>query len=321
MSDSDGRWHVLLPNESDIHPAGPDSLADIAAVSRYGDYEDRAALLADADRFDAIVERMFEVDEALLDAATNLKVVSKHGVGLDAIDVAAAHERGIVVCNAPGANANAVAEHALGLLFATRRSFRRYDRDVRAGEFDRGRYPASDLRGDTLGLLGCGDIGSAVAGLADAVGMDVIAHDPYLDAFPDDVTPVESRLELFERADAVSLHLPLNDGTAGLVGEDELAALAGELVNCARGGVVDEADLRAALSAGTVTAAGVDVFAEEPPGEDHPLFEYDNVVCTPHVGAYTDDALRAVSLAACENVRTVYEGGVPDSAVTPETMP
>jgi D-3-phosphoglycerate dehydrogenase len=314
MSDTNGdRWQVLMPD--DIHPAGPDSLEDIADITRYSEYEDRAAIVADAARFDAIVERMFEVDETLLDAATNLEIVSKHGVGLDAIDLDAAAERGIVVCNAPGANANAVAEHSLGLLFATRRSFRQYDRDMRRGEFDRGRYAAGDLRGDTLGVLGCGNIGSAIARLADAVGMDVLTHDPYLDEFPDEATPVDSRQELFERSDAVSLHVPLNEETAGLVGEAELSALDGELVNCARGGVVDEDALCDALETGTVTGAGVDVFAEEPPGEDHPLFAFENVICTPHVGAYTTDALRAVSVAACENVRTAYEGEIPESAV------
>jgi D-3-phosphoglycerate dehydrogenase len=318
MTDDD-RWHVLVPD--DIHPAGPESITDFATLSRYSDYADAAAIRADAHRFDAIVERMFEVDEALLDAATDLKVVSKHGVGLDAIDVAAAHERGVVVCNTPGANAPAVAEHALGLLFALRRSLRRYDRDVRDGQFDRGRYPATDLRGDTLGVLGCGDIGSEVARMAASLGMDVVAHDPYLETFPEGVTPVDGRRDLFERADAVSLHVPLTDETAGLVGEAELGALDGELVNCARGGVVDEDALCAALDAGTVTGAGVDVFAEEPPGDDHPLFAFENVICTPHVGAYTEDALEAVSRAACENVRTVYEGDVPDSAVAPGELP
>ncbi|MFB6124100.1 MAG: hydroxyacid dehydrogenase [Haloferacaceae archaeon] len=314
----DDRWHVLLPRH--IHSAGPDSLADVATYASLDDYADRAALLADADRFDAVVFRMLDPDQEFVEAATNLQVLAKHGVGLDGVDVEAATERGVVVCNTPGANAHAVAEHTMALLFAVRRQLREADRDVRNGEFDRGRYVAGELRGDTLGVLGCGDIGSEVAALADAVGMDVRTYDPYLDVFPDEVAPVDSRTDLFEAADAVSLHVPLNEETRGLVGDDELALLDGELINVARGGVVDEAALVDALDAGTVTGAGVDVYDEEPPGEDYAPFDFENVVCTPHVGAMTTDALRAASVRACENVRTVYEGGVPESTVNPDAV-
>ena len=313
---SDDRWCVLLP--AHIHPAGPDALADVATYVTYDEYESRAALLADADRFDAVVYRMLTPDREFFEAASDLRVLAKHGVGLDRVDVDAATERGVLVCNTPGANAHAVAEHAMAHLFALRRSLREYDREVRDGVFVRDGHVAGDLRGDVLGVLGCGDIGSEVSRLADAVGMEVLTHDPYLEAFPDAVTPVDSRAELFERADAVTLHVPLNDETEGLVGRSELASLEGELVNCARGGVVDESALVAALEAGTVTAAGVDVYETEPPGEDHPLFAFENVVCTPHVGAMTTDALREASTRACANVRTVYEGGIPESTVNPE---
>ncbi|WP_423751583.1 hydroxyacid dehydrogenase [Salinirarus marinus] len=318
MADTDDRWHVLLP--SHLHPAGPESLADMATFASLDDYGDRAALLADADRFDAVVFRMLDPDREFVEAATNLKVLAKHGVGLDGVDVDAATERGVVVCNTPGANAHAVAEHTLALLFAVRRRLREADRDVRNGEFERDRYVAGELRGDTLGVLGCGDIGSEVAALADAVGMDVITHDPYLRTFPDAVSPVESRAELFAAADAVSLHVPLTEETRGLVDADELASLDGELINVARGGVVDETALYDALAAGTVTGAGVDVYDEEPPGEDYPAFDFENVICTPHIGAMTTDALRAASTQACENVRTVYAGGVPESAVNSEAV-
>lgn len=315
MADADDRWQVLLPRH--IHPAGPDALADVATYTALDEYPDRDALLADADRFDAVVYRMLHPDREFLEAASKLQVVAKHGVGLDTVDVDAATDRGILVCNTPGANAHAVAEHTLALLFSVRRQLREADRDVRNGEFVRDRYVAGELRGDTLGVLGCGNIGSEVAALADAVGMDVLTHDPYLQTFPNEVTPVETRAELFDRADAVSLHVPLNEETRGLVGGDELDALDGELINVARGGVVDEAALDDALDAGTVTGAGVDVYDEEPPGEDYPLFDFENVVCTPHIGAMTDDALRAASVRACENVRTVYEGGVPETTVNP----
>ncbi|ESP87982.1 hydroxyacid dehydrogenase [Candidatus Halobonum tyrrellensis] len=322
MDATDERWAVLLPD--DIDPVGPESIADIASFTRYGAYADRAALVADADRFDAMVVRLFEVPADLLDAATNLKVVANHGAGVDNVDVDAATRNGVPVCNTPGVNARAVAEHAVMLLLAVKRRLVPADAHVRDGGWDRGAFAGSELAGETVGLLGVGDIGAETARVLAGFDVDLLTYDPYVPAgeTPAGVEPVDTLAALFERADAVSVHTPLTDETQGLVGADELAALGpdGVFVNTARGGVVDAEALTAALDRGELAGAGLDTFDPEPPDADDPPFGRDDVVVTPHVAGVTDEALARMSRAAAENVRTVYEGGLPESTVNADAL-
>jgi D-3-phosphoglycerate dehydrogenase len=316
------QWEVLLP--ASIDPTGPESLADIAHCTGMDEYDGRDAALADVGRYDAVIVRTARLDAAVLERADRLRVIAKHGTGLDNVDVDAASRRGIVVCNTPDANARSVAEHALALLFGLRRHLHTADRHVRAGGWDRSAFAGRELADDTLGLLGFGAIARSVADLARGLGMDVLAFDPYVSAddVPSAVTLLDSVPDLCERSDAVSIHVPLTDDTRNLVGDPELARLGGHgvLVNTARGAIVDEDALVAALAEGVIAGAGLDTLASEPPDADHPLLAREDVLLTPHVGASTEQALARMSRQSAANVRTVYEGGLPESTVNREAV-
>lgn len=310
-------WNVLLPSE--IDQSGPESIADFATCTGIDEYDSEAAALDDIGRYDAVITRVAPLDADIIDRADKLKVIAKHGAGLDNVDIDAASERGIVVCNTPGANARSVAEHAVSLLFAVRRNLRTADQHVRAGEWERGAFTGHELTGDTLGLFGFGAIARETADLVHGMGQTVLAFDPYVpdDDVPSRVKRVDDLSELFERSDAVSIHAPLTPETRHAVSTAELAALGerGILINTSRGPIVDEAALVEALESGTLKGAGLDTFEEEPPGEDNPLYDRDDVLLTPHVGGVTDEALARMSQRASDNIRTVYEGDLPPSTV------
>lgn len=308
----------------EIDPVGPASLSDFAtctSMSEYGGYD---AALEDIARYDAVVVRVAQLDADVIERADRLQVVAKHGAGLDNVDVEAATRRGIVVCNTPGANARSVAEHAVALLFGVRRNLRTADRHVRTGEWDRAAFTGHELTGDTLGLFGFGAIAREVADLAHGMGQTVLTYDPYVpdDEIPARVERVTALSTLFERADAVSVHAPLTPETRHAVSTDELAALGehGVLVNTSRGPIVDETALVAALEDGALAGAGLDTFEAEPPGEDHPLYERDDALLTPHVGGVTHQALARMSQRVADNVRTVYDGEIPESTVNREAL-
>lgn len=317
-----GKWRVLLPRH--IDPVGPESIADFADCTGMDEYASVERALDDIGRYDAVVVRVADLDADAFDRADRLRVVAKHGAGIDNVDVEAATERGIAVCNTPGVNARSVAEHAVALLLGVHRNLRPADAHVRNGGWDRSAYAGHELTGDTLGLLGFGSIARETAGLALGMGLNVLAYAPSLseEKAPDGVVSVESPLTLFRRADAVSVHVPLTPKTRCSISREELDALGsdGVLVNTSRGPVVDEVALAAALERGALGGAGLDVFEDEPPGEDHPLYGRDDVLLTPHVGGVTDAALERMSRRAAANVRTVYEGGLPASTVNREGL-
>lgn len=315
-------WEILLPK--DIDPSGPESIADFATCTGMDEYDSEAAALDDIDRYDAVIVRVAPLDADVIERAEQLKVIAKHGTGLDNVDMAAASQRDIVVCNTPGANSQSVAEHTVALLFGVRRHLHTADRHVRSGGWERGLFAGRELAGDTLGLYGFGSIARQTARLVSGMGMDTIAYDPKkpADSFPEHVDKVGSYLELFERADAVSVHVPLLDATRGSISTEELRALGehGVVINTARGPVIDEPALLEALEAGEVGGAGLDTFSEEPPGPDHPLYGRDDVLLTPHIGGVTTQALERMSQRAAANVRTVYEGELPDSTRNREAL-
>ena len=244
-----------------------------------------------------IVRSATKVTRRLIDAAPELRWVARAGAGLDNIDVEAARARGITVLNVPGANAVAVAELTFGLLIALLRQIPAADASLRRGEWDRARWKGGELRGRTLGIVGLGRIGRAVAARARAFEMPCVGHDPYVDgasirALGVEPLPLEA---LLPRAQILTLHLPLTPETRGLIGAAELAKLprGALVVNAARGGLVDEEALHAALRSGALGGAALDVFATEPPGASS-LLSLPNVVATPHVGAATAEAQEAV---------------------------
>ena len=258
----------------------------------------------------AILSRQGPVTAAAMDAAPGLRVVARHGVGVDDVDVAEAQRRGIVVTRAPGSNTQAVAEHTMALLLALAKDLPLLSAQVAGGAWRKAETKVRDVAGLRLGLVGCGAIGQAVARLAAAFGMSVAAYDPA--ALPDKVgiEAVASLHALLVRSDVLSLHVPLLPTTRHLIGAAELAALPrGAIVlNTARGGLIDEAALLAALEAGHLAGAGLDVFEDEPPPGDHPLRRHPRVICTPHVAGVTDGSLVNMGVMAAECIVAVLRG-------------
>lgn len=273
---------------------------------------DRAALLAALPAADALIVRSgTTVDAEALARGERLKVVGRAGVGLDNVDVEAATARGVLVMNAPGANATATAEHAWAVLLALCRRIPAADASVRRGAWERKGFVGRQLEGKTLGVVGLGRVGRRVAARGRGFGMTVLGFDPYLSA----EAAEELRVglvdldRLLSEADIVTLHAPLTDETRGLLGAERLGRMKPDalLVNCARGGLVDEAALADALAEGRLAGAALDVFAEEPP-VGSPLLALDNVVLTPHVGASTVEAQRDVSVQIVEQVVDALRG-------------
>lgn len=261
--------------------------------------------LADVDG--VIIRSTTTLDAAALDDAARLRVIGRAGVGVDNIDVAAATARGIAVFNAPSGNTTSAAELTMALILGVMRKVAAADRSMRAGEWDRKPFRGAELFGKTLALIGAGRIGGEVAKRARAFGMKVIAYDPYLQperAAQLHITTV-SLEEALRQGDVISLHVPLTDATAGLIGADELAMMkpTAVIINAARGGVLEETALIEALRAGQIAGAGLDVFSSEPLPSDHPLRAEDNVLLTPHIGAATAEAQHNVAYEVAESVR------------------
>lgn len=299
-----------------VAPEGEKIFEQAGVVSlSTGPYPKKAELLALlAERQpDALVVRLVErVDAEILKASAKLKVVAKHGAGTNDIDVAAATALGIPVLAAVGANAHSVAEHALALLLALVKDLRNQDAFVRSGGWEKKVYRGRELRGRTLGLVGIGQIGRAFAAMVEPLGMTTVAYDPFApdEAFGPHAARETDLDRLLSTADVVSLHCPLTPETRGLIGTRELGLMKTDaiLLNTARGEVVDEPALIAALTAGTIAAAGLDSFSPEPPAPDNPLWALPNVIVSPHVGGVTEEARREVSLMTCRNVVALLEG-------------
>ncbi|MDH7570126.1 MAG: phosphoglycerate dehydrogenase [Armatimonadota bacterium] len=280
----------------------------------------REALLACIGEYDALVVRSeTKVTAEIVEAADRLKVIARAGVGVDNIDVPAATRRGIVVVNSPGGNTMAAAEQTLALLFAVARNTAQAHQSVKAGRWERSRFLGVELYNKVLGVIGLGKIGSHVARAAQGLGMRVLVSDPYVTVEHAQRLGVElvDLAELISTADFITLHVPYSQSTRHLIGEKEFAAMKPgvRLVNCARGGVVDEAALVRAIESGKVAGAGLDVFEQEPPPEDSPLRRLDQVVLTPHLGASTREAQVNVAVDVAEQVIDVLNGRPARSAV------
>ncbi|MDP9822522.1 phosphoglycerate dehydrogenase [Nocardioides massiliensis] len=306
---------VLIAEE--LSPATVDALGPDFDI-RHCDGTDRAALLAALPAADALLVRSAtRVDAEALAAGSSLKVVARAGVGLDNVDVRAATQYGVMVVNAPTSNVVSAAELAVALMLAAARHVSPAHAALRRGEWQRSRFTGIELFEKTLGVVGLGRIGVLVAQRLSAFGMRVIAYDPYVQ--PGRAAQMGVRLvdldTLLTQSDFVSVHLPKTPETTGLIGAAELAtAKPGMvLVNAARGGIVDESALYAALKEGRLAAAGLDVFDTEP-CTDSPLFELDNVVATPHLGASTEEAQEKAGVAVARSVRLALSGElVPDA--------
>jgi D-3-phosphoglycerate dehydrogenase len=302
-----------------IHAAGLERLRagyEVAFLPEIAAPESRANALAAAE---AVVVRVFKIDEALLQGAPRLKLVAKHGSGVDNIDIPAASRHGVLVCNTPGgANSSSVAEGAVTLMLATLRQVRAMDACVREGRFnERWKLSLRELWGKTVGLVGFGQIARVAARICGAgFNARVLAFDPFVSAADMEkagATKVETLAELARQADIVSVHVPLSKQTEHLINAEVLAAMQRHaiIVNTSRGGLIDEAALVRALQAGQIAGAGLDVFEQEPPAADNPLFAMNNVVLSPHVAGVTEDALRGMAMSVAEVIDNVFAGRRP----------
>lgn len=266
----------------------------------------------------AILSRQGPVTAEVMDAAPNLLIVARHGVGVDDVDLAEAARRGIVVTRAPGSNTGAVAEHTLALILALAKRLPMFSAQVAGGGWRLGGDRGRDIAGLRLGLVGCGAIGRAVAGLAGAFGMEVAGYDPAVTAVPGIARITPDLPSLLQRADALSLHLPYTPATHHLIGAGELALLpqGAIVINTSRGGLIEEAALLEALESGHVEGAGLDVFEDEPPAPGHALRGHAKVIATPHVAGVTDGSLINMGVMAAECIVAVLGGRpVPEDRV------
>jgi len=277
-----------------------------ALAARIGDYDGLA------------VRSATKVTAGLIAAAPALRIIGRAGIGVDNIDVPAATQRGIVVMNTPYGNAITAAEHAIAMMFALARQIPAADRSTQAGKWEKSRFLGVELSGKTLGIIGCGNIGAIVADRAHGLRMRVIGYDPFLS----EERAVDLGIErvnlddLLARADFVTLHTPMTEATRGMLDAKALRKLkpGARLINCARGGLIVEADLAAALDTGHVAGAAIDVFVDEP-ATTNPLFGRDNVVATPHLGAATAEAQENVAVQIAEQMADFLLSGAVSNAV------
>ena len=290
-------------------------------------------LLEDIARYEGLIVRSTtQVTASLLDAALSLKIIGRAGVGVDNIDVEAATQRGIVVMNTPVGNANAAAEHTIAMILALSLCIPQASTSTKAGHWDRHRFLGVEVRGKVLGIVGLGRIGRLVAQKAQGLGMVMIACDPF-------VTPETAQLlgvdllslpEVLQRADYLTLHTPKTPATRHLIDREVLTHVKPgvRIVNCARGGLIDEGALYEALCNGTVASAALDVFTQEPPPAGHALLQLPNVICTPHLGAQTEEAQERVALAVAQQMldffvhgRITHAVNEPPTVWGPQTRP
>jgi D-3-phosphoglycerate dehydrogenase len=281
--------------------------------------KDKDRLASVIDQYDGLAIRSAtKVTAKILERATALKVIGRAGIGVDNVDIPAATARGVIVMNTPFGNSITTAEHAIAMMFALAREIPAADASTQAGKWEKNRFMGVEITGKVLGIIGCGNIGAIVADRAQGLHMRVIAFDPFLSperAIDLGVEKVELD-ELLARADIITLHTPLTEKTRNILSAEALARTKKgvRIVNCARGGLVDEAALRAALESGHVAGAAFDVFTAEPATEN-PLFGHPHVVCTPHLGAATTEAQENVALQVAEQMSDYLIKGAISNAV------
>ncbi|HIG57519.1 MAG TPA: hydroxyacid dehydrogenase [Candidatus Latescibacteria bacterium] len=322
---SEKKFNVLVSDRS-IHPSGIDLLRHSAELTFLEGYARPAVFAAAVSEADAIFCRSGIVDASVIDAASKLKIVSRHGVGYDNVDIAACTRRGIVVTTTGEANSQSVSELAIGMMLYLGRFIRRANADMDAGLWERTSLMGTELFQKTLGIIGLGRVGTRLAKHANGFDMELLVCDPYLDA--DTVAKHGAKQvdlqTLLAQSDYVSLHLPLNSETRHIIGAQELSQMreSAILINCARGGIVDEDALYTALVEQQIAGAGIDVFEKEPLPAGHPLIGLDNVCHSPHIAGQTAESLVRVSLQTAENILTVLRGEKldPGFAVNPEAL-
>jgi D-3-phosphoglycerate dehydrogenase len=340
MAGGQHRMNAIDNDRPRILVADPIAAEGVAYLRGFAEVDERhglqpAELIAALPAYDALVVRSeTKVTPAAIAAGERLRVIGRAGVGVDNIDVEAATRQGVVVVNSPTGNIAAAAEHTIALLLALARHVPAANAALRAGRWDRPQFMGSEVRGKALGILGLGKVGAEVARRAGdgGLGMRLLATDPY--AAPETARKLNVELvaldDLLAQSDFLTIHTALTSATRGLLGKNELARMkpSARVINCARGGIVDETALLAALRAGQIMGAALDVFSKEPPGDDPVLLgliEHPQVIATPHLGASTEEAQVLVALDVAEQIADVLRGGAARAAVNaplilPETL-
>ncbi len=317
---------VLIADQ--INEKGIDELKDIAEVVTNFTIS-KEELIDVIKDFDAIIVRSrTKVTREVIEASNKLKVIARAGVGVDNVNVQAATERGVMVINAPESTSITVAEHTMGLILALSRKIAIADSSVKNGKWEKSRFMGIELNGKTLGVIGMGRIGSQVVTRSKAFGMETIVYDPYITektASELGVTVVDLET-LIKNSDVMTIHVPLTSETKHLIAREQLEMMKDNafLVNCARGGIINEDDLYEALATGKIRGAGLDVFENEPP-EDSPLLGLDNVVLTPHIAASTSEAQRDAAIIVANEIKKVFMEQSPKNVINmpvldPETL-
>ncbi|MBI5561922.1 MAG: phosphoglycerate dehydrogenase [Deltaproteobacteria bacterium] len=272
-----------------------------------------------------VVRSATKVTAEIIEAAENLKVVGRAGTGVDNVDVTAATKKGIVVMNTPGGNTVTTAEHAIAMMLSLARKVPQATASMRRGEWEKKKYEGTEITGKTLGILGVGNIGSVVASRAQGLRMNVIAYDPFISADAADKLGITlvSLDDLYRKSDFISIHVPLMNETKNLVNAAAFAKMKKgvKLINCARGGIVNEIDLAEAIKAKQVSGAALDVFEKEPASADNPLIAMEEVILTPHLGASTFEAQENVAIAVAEQIVDYLVGGTIRNAVNVPSVP
>ncbi|MCY3832218.1 MAG: hydroxyacid dehydrogenase [Chloroflexi bacterium] len=299
-------FHVLVPDN--VHQKALDLLKanDVIRVSAPGLLARAALLEAVADAHALIIRSGVKADAELMEKAPKLKAIARAGVGVDNVDLQAASARGVVVMNTPGGNTISTAEHAFGLMIALSRHIAPGHQSLAEGRWERKAFSGVELKGKTLGIIGLGRIGQAIAARAGAFEMDVIARDPYLPAAVAEAirVPLLDLDQVYARADYLTLHAMVTDETRGMINSESIATMKDgvRIINAARGALINSADLAAALKSGKVAGAALDVYETEPPPADHPLIGLPQVLHTPHLAASTADAQVTVAVEAAQLV-------------------
>lgn len=317
---------VLIADQ--INEKGIDELKDIVEVVVQTDITPEELVKSIADYDGIVVRSRTKVTREVIEASRKLKIIARAGVGVDNVDVEAATEKGIMVVNAPESTSITVAEHTMGIILSLARKISIADKSVKEGKWEKNKFMGSELAGKTLGVIGMGRIGSQVVKRCKAFDMEILVNDPYI---TEEVASklgaqIVERDTLFRESDVVTVHVPLTPETKHSIGKKEFALMKGTafIVNCARGGIIEEEDLYQALTNGEIGGAGLDVFENEPP-EGNPLLDLDNLVATPHIGASTREAQRDAAIIVAKEIKKVLTGGAPRNVlnmpvIDPETL-
>lgn len=305
---------LLNQHDIDVFFSPPYDPSDVVAK--------RAAEL----EIDGLMVRQGRINAEVIAASPKLKVIAKHGVGVDNVDIAAAAKLGIPVLRAMGSNSRAVAEHTIALALSLIKEVLPLDRAVKRGEWPKPTFTGKDVLGATIGLIGYGGIGRETARMAEALGMEVVVHDPFAPeaAEADGFVSIGDIDAMLPSVDVLSIHCPLTATTRNLIDARRLGMMkkSAVLVNTARGGIINEADLARALAGGTIAGAALDSFATEPPPADSPLWTLETLIATPHIGGVTYGSADAMAVIAAQHIISVLDGNPPDqrSIATPTEL-